>query len=132
MVGSIIYHDYCTRSPLPINAVEVIAQFDQEQHEGITVVLSTVDSEHKLAVATHRSYNTESSQPLHSSSHVPLPSFAPPPLSFISLIKNTFVNVDNNLTFRHELDVISCCHLPLQLSLLLIVHHTDWLHFPVR
>jgi hypothetical protein len=131
VIGSIVYHNYCARSPLPINAVQVIAQFDQEQHEGIAVVLPTVDGEHELTITAHCSYDTESSQSLHSSSHVSLPSFAPSSLSFIRLIENAFIYIDDSLTFRQKFDVVGCCHLPLQFSLLLIMSRTDRLHLPI-
>ena len=103
----------------------MVAKFDQKQHERVAVVFATVDCEHELAFTADCCYDTERSQPLHSSDHVQFSRLHPTPLSFISLIQNTFVDVDNGLSFEQVLDIIGSCHLPLQSCLKLVVNSTN-------
>jgi hypothetical protein len=131
VIGSVVNHEDSILSPVGIGFIQVIAELNQEQHEGVAIVLSTVDSVHEPAITTYRCYHTQRSESLHCGHHIPLACKAPTMLSLIRLVKNTFINVDDDFALSHVLDIVSCSKLPLELSLLLIVSIINWLHFLV-
>ena len=131
MVRSIVYHDDCCLPPLWVDRVQIVAQFDQEEGESVTVVLATVDGVHQPALTAYCCNDAERSQTLHGSDHVSLTRPAPAMLPLICLVEHTFVDVDNSLPLDHVLNVVGSSQLSLQLGLLLIVGIVDRLDFLV-
>ena len=131
MVGGVVNHDNCSLPPLSVDRVKVVAQLNEEEAKGATVVLATVDGVHQPAVTAHCCYDAEGSQTLHGSHHIGLTWPAPAMLPLICLVQHTLINVDNSLSLDHVLNVVSSSQLPLQLSLLLVVSIIDGLDFLV-
>ena len=131
MVRGVVYHDYSILSPVGISFIKMIAEFNQEQHEGIAIIFYTIDCKHELAITAHCCYHTERSESLHGCNHIALPCKAPPMLSLICLIENTFINVDDDFALSHVFNVVSCSQLQLKLSLLFVVCIIDGIYFLV-
>ena len=106
MVGCVVNHEYRCLPPFWIDRIIVVAKLDQKQTKGATIVFTTINRVHQLAITAYCCYDAERSQSLHSSNHISLTRPAPAMLSLICLVKHTFVNVDYCFPLDHIFDVV--------------------------
>ena len=64
MVTCIIYQDDCVTSPSAIDLVQMFTELDNEQQEGITIVLTFVYSIVELTMVADSSNDTKLTRPL--------------------------------------------------------------------
>ena len=103
----------------------MVDQLDEEKKHSATVRLATVDGEVEVTPAANGSNDVYSGKALQVRYEVLLALGKPASPALISLVEDTFVNIDNPLAFCKELDVPFRCILTLQLGIMQVVPESD-------
>lgn len=132
MVGGIVKEDHCLPPPLLIDGVQVLAQLDHEQEEGIAGGEAFVHSVEEVAQVADGSYQVEALWLAGQGGDVLHTSDQPPSLAMLVQGEDTLIHVDDSPPLIQELDVASSSILPLEEGIEVVIVELHWAYLPVR
>ena len=113
MVRCVVKHDHCVLSPTRLLCIQMLNQLDDEEQEGVSIILAFVDCKVKFAKTANASNDIEWVRPLCQRCFV-LHSFdQPTSLAMLRDWDDAFINVDDPVISLCIPDVLSSCILTL-------------------